>query len=79
MKQLAATQTATTEIKVGSKVTFLGHLPGGFYDNYSGYSKIGSLFGTVVKVNPKSLDVQIKDRGVFRIAKAETTNIEDLF
>ena len=79
MKLVSKIETVKTPLVVGSKVTFIGNLPGGFYDNYSGYSKVGSMFGTVVKTMKVKALVQTKDGDVFEIRMSELTNMEDLF
>ena len=79
MKLVSQIETVKTPLVVGSKVTFIGNLPGGYYDNYSGYSKIGSMFGTVVKTMKVKALVQTKAGQVFEIRMSELTNMEDLF
>ena len=53
---------------------YLGH-----FDNYSGYSRRGSMFGTVVELKRVNALVQTKVGQVFEIRISELTNIEDLF
>ena len=79
MKLVSQIETVKTPLVVGSKVTFIGNLPGGYYDNYSGYSKIGSMFGTVVKVMRVKALVQTKAGQIYEIKMSELTNMEDLF
>ena len=79
MKQIKSTTTKTTPIQLGDKVTFIGDLPGGYYDNYSGYSKRGNMFGVVIKIHKVNADISMKDGSVFRVEKSKLTNIEDLF
>ena len=79
MKLVSQIETVKTPLVVGSKVTFIGNLPGGYYDNYSGYSKIGSMFGTVVKVMRVKALVQTKAGQIYEIKMSGLTNIEDLF
>ena len=79
MKLVSQIETVKTPLVVGSKVTFMGNLPGGYYDNYSGYTKIGSMFGTVTKVMKVKALVQIKNGEVYEIKIDKLTNIEDLF
>jgi hypothetical protein len=66
-------------IMVGSRVTFTGNLPGGYYDNYSGYTERGALYGTVVKINKITCDVKTRNGIIYRVKNNELTNIEDLF
>jgi len=66
-------------IMVGSRVTFIGDLPGGYYDNYSGYSRKGAMYGTVVKINKITCDVKTRNCSIYRVKNTELTNIEDLF
>jgi hypothetical protein len=68
-----------TAIVVGSRITFIGDLPGGDYDNYSGYSNRGAMYGTVVKINKVTCDVETRDGNIYRVKNIELTNIEDLF
>jgi len=79
MKLVSQIETVKTPLVVGSKVTFIGNLPGGYYDNYSGYSKMGSMFGTVIKVMKVKALVKTKEGQVFEIRVSELTNMEDLF
>ena len=79
MKLVSQIETVKTPLVVGSKVTFIGNLPGGYYDNYSGYSKVGSMFGTVVKVMRVKALVQTKAGQIYEIKMSELTNMEDLF
>ena len=79
MKLVSQIETVKTPLVVGSKVTFMGNLPGGYYDNYSGYTKMGSMFGTVIKVMKVKALVQTKEGQVFEIRVSELTNMEDLF
>jgi len=79
MKLVRQIETVKTPLVVGSKVTFIGDLPGGEFDNYSGYSKVGSMFGTVFKVMKVKALVQTKAGQVFEIKISDLTNIEDLF
>jgi hypothetical protein len=79
MKLVSDIKKVETPLVVGSRVTFIGNLPGGYYDNYSGYSKRGSMFGTVIKVMKSKTQVQTKEGQVFEIKKDELTNLEDLF
>ena len=79
MKLVSQIETVKTPLVVGSKVTFIGNLPGGYYDNYSGYSKVGSMFGTVVKVMRVKALVQTKAGQIYEIKMSGLTNIEDLF
>jgi len=67
-----------TPIEIGSKVTFIGDLPGGYYDNYSGWSNRGSVYGTVIK---KKLFIAtvMKSGDSYKVAIKDITNIEDLF
>lgn len=79
MKLVSQIETVKTPLVVGSKVTFMGNLPGGYYDNYSGYTKMGSMFGTVIKVMKVKALIQTKEGQVFEIRVSELTNMEDLF
>ena len=79
MKLVSQIETVKTPLVVGSKVTFIGNLPGGYYDNYSGYSKVGSMFGTVVKTMRVKALVQTKAGQIYEIKMSGLTNIEDLF
>ena len=79
MKLVSQIETVKTPLVVGSKVTFIGNLPGGYYDNYSGYSKVGSMFGTVVKTMRVKALVQTKAGQIYEIKMSELTNMEDLF
>jgi hypothetical protein len=79
MKLVRQIETVKTPLVVGSKVTFISNLPGGYNDNFSGYSKKGSMFGTVVKTMRVKALVQTKAGQVFEIRMSELTNIEDLF
>jgi hypothetical protein len=79
MKLVSQIETVKTPLVVGSKVTFIGNLPGGEFDRYSGYSKVGSMFGTVTKVMKVNALVQTKTGQVFEIKISDLTNIEDLF
>jgi len=67
-----AQKAETTKIQKGMKVSFEGNLPGGYYDNYSGYSKVGSIYGTVTKVNKVTAIVETRDGDVYK------TNINEL-
>jgi hypothetical protein len=79
MKLVSKIETVKTPLVVGSKVTFKGNLAGGYNDNFSGYSKVGARFGTVVKTMKVKALVQTKAGQVFEIRMSELTNIEDLF
>jgi hypothetical protein len=79
MKLVSQIETVKTPLVVGSKVTFIGNLPGGHFDNYSGYSRRGSMFGTVIELKRVNALVQTKVGQVFEIRISELTNIEDLF
>ena len=79
MKLISKKEELRTAVEVGSRVTFIGELLGGERDNYSGWSKMGSMFGTVSKVNKTTIDIDVKDRGVFRVESKKVTNIDDLF
>ena len=68
-----------TPIEIGSKVTFIGDLPGGYYDNYSGYSKQGAVYGTVIKKFTVNCQVMTKIGDVYKVAINDLTCIEDLF
>ena len=70
---------ATTPITVGSKVTFIGDLPGGYYDNYSGYSNRGAMYGTVIKVSKVNCQVSTKAGDIYKVAISDVVNMEDLF
>jgi hypothetical protein len=79
MKLVRQIETVKTPLVVGSKVTFIGNLPGGYNDNFSGYSKKGSRFGTVVYMKRVNAMVATKEGNIFEIKISELTNIEDLF
>jgi len=66
-------------IEIGSKVTFTGNLPGGFYDNYSGYSNRGAIYGTVIKKFSVNCQVETKTGDIHKVAIKDLTNMEDLF
>jgi hypothetical protein len=68
-----------TPIEIGSKVTFIGDLPGGYYDNYSGYSNRGPIYGEVIKVSKVSCQVSTKAGDVYKVAICDVVNMEDLF
>jgi hypothetical protein len=68
-----------TPIEVGCKVTFIGDLPGGYYDNYSGYSNRGAIYGTVIKVSKVNCQVNTKAGDVYKVAICDVVNMEDLF
>lgn len=51
IKLVSKKEEVKTALMVGSRVTFIGNLPGGQWDNYSGWSKVGSMFGTITKIN----------------------------
>ena len=68
-----------TPITNGSRVTFEGNLPGGYYDNYSGYSKVGAIYGTVVEMKKVNCIVRTKGGNEYKARIDELTNIEDLF
>ena len=68
-----------TPIEVGSKVTFIGDLPGGYYDNYSGYSNRGAIYSTVIKVSKVNCQVSAKAGDVYKVAICDVVNMEDLF
>jgi hypothetical protein len=68
-----------TPIEIGSKVTFIGNLPGGYYDNYSGYSNRGAVYGTVIKKFTVNCQVMTKIGDIYKVAIKDLTNIEDLF
>ena len=72
-----------TQINVGNRVTWIGNLPGGYWDNNGGmgcsYSNRGSLYGVVAKlwkVNALIVDKYGKE---YRVNRKYITNIEDLF
>jgi hypothetical protein len=71
--------TNKTSITINSRVTFRGCLPGGYWDNYSGYSKMGPIYGTVVKMKRVNCIVRTKDGSEYEARISELTNIEDLF
>jgi hypothetical protein len=80
MATLIKTKDQTkTAITVGTRVTFQGNLPGGYYDNYTGYTNKGALYGTVVKVHKVNCIVETKNGNQYKVAIDEVTNIEDLF
>lgn len=68
-----------TPIEIGSKVTFIGDLPGGYYDNYSGYTNRGSVYGIVTKKFIVNCQVETKNGDVYKVAISDLTNMEDLF
>jgi hypothetical protein len=68
-----------TPIEVGSKVTFIGNLPGGYWDNYSGYSNRGSMYGIVTKASKVNCQVTTKIGDTYKVAIVDLTNMEDLF
>lgn len=70
---------AKTTITVGSQVTFIGNLPGGYHDNYSGYSNRGAMYGTVIKVSKVNCNVSTKTGDVYKVAISDLTNMIDLF
>ena len=47
IKLVSKKEELKTALMVGSRVTFIGNLPGGHYDNYSGYTKVGSMYGII--------------------------------
>jgi hypothetical protein len=75
----AESQKTLYGITVGSRVTFQGNLPGGFHDNYSGYSKVGAMYGTVIKINKKTSEVQDRIGNVYLVDNVDLNNIENLF
>jgi len=75
----AESQKTLYAITVGSRVTFQGNLPGGFYDNYSGYSNVGAMYGTVIKINKKTSEVQDRIGNAYKVNNTDLTNIENLF
>jgi len=75
----ASQEQLKSKIEVGTRVTFHGNLPGGYWDNYSGYSKQGALYGTVVKVHRVNCEVETKSGDLYKVAIKDLTNIEDLF
>jgi hypothetical protein len=84
-KLITTKQPTKTPIQLGSRVTFEGNLPGGYYDNYSGYSKRGAIYGTVTggpAINRKNgihVIVETKDGSQYNVRLNELTNMEDLF
>jgi hypothetical protein len=68
-----------SSITLDSRVTFNGNQPGGYWDNYSGYSKFGPIYGTVVKMKKVNCIVRTKDGLEYEARIDELTNIEDLF
>jgi hypothetical protein len=79
IKLISKKEELKTALMVGSRVTFIGNLPGGHYDNYSGWSKVGSMFGTITKINKVNAFVEDKNGDVYSVPFAKLTNIEDLF
>ena len=75
----SANQEVKTQIELGARVTFTGNLPGGHYDNYAGYSKVGALYGTVTRMLKVNCEVTTKSGSVYKVAIKDLTNIEDLF
>ncbi len=69
----------TTPINVGSQVTWYGDLPGGYHDNYSGWSNKGAKYGTVTKKSTVNCQVTTKCGDVYKVAIADLTNVMDLF
>lgn len=78
-KLLSKKQSEKTPIKIGSRVTFIGNLPGGDYDNYYGYTKRGAIYATVVATKRVNCIVETKIGDQYEIRIDELTNIEDLF
>ena len=75
----AESQKTLYAISIGSRVTFQGNLPGGFHNNYGGYSNVGAMYGTVIKINKKTSEVQDRIGNVFLVENTDLTNIENLF
>lgn len=79
IKLVSKKEEVKTVLMVGSRVTFIGNLPGGHYDNYSGYSKVGNIFGTIIKISKVNALVETKNGDVYSVSFDKLTNIEDLF
>ena len=77
--QTAKKLEVQTPITIGSKVTFFGNLPGGYYDNYSGWSNQGAVYGIVIKKFKVNCEVETKCGDIYKVAIKDLTNIEDLF
>jgi hypothetical protein len=78
-KLITTKQPTKTPIILGSRVTFQGCLPGGYWDNYSGYSKMGALYGTVIKMKRVNCVVETKSGSQYEVRIDKLTNMEDLF
>ncbi len=69
--------------KKGDRVTWIGNLPGGYWDNNCGmgstYSNQGSLYGVVAKLWKVNALIVDKYGKQYRVNRKYITNIEDLF
>jgi hypothetical protein len=79
IKLISKKEELKTALMVGSRVTFIGNLPGGQWDNYSGWSKVGSMYGVIIKIHKVNAIVETKNGDVYSVPFAKLTNIEDLF
>jgi hypothetical protein len=79
IKLVSKKEELKTALMVGSRVTFIGNLPGGQWDNYSGWSKVGSMFGTITKINKVNALVEDKNEDVYSVSFDKLTHINDLF
>jgi hypothetical protein len=79
IKLISKKEELKTALMVGSRVTFIGNLPGGHYDNYSGYTKVGSIYGVITKIHKVNAIVETKNGDVYSVPFVKLTNIEDLF
>ena len=79
IKLISKKEEVKTALMVGSRVTFIGNLPGGHYDNYIGYTKVGSMYGVITKIHKVNAIVETKNGDVYSVPFVKLTNIEYLF
>jgi hypothetical protein len=73
MSKLIAIAEQNTTYKLETRVYW-------FHDSWDGrVSNSRTMYGTIVKINPKTLDIKTKHGHVYRVEKCDVGLVDDLF